>query len=317
VAKNKVLTSIEPILNDAKRISINLKKVKQFCERFQRRENPNWLGVSPFDLSILNPEQKLNFLFVLNSISFSYWGRPKWTVKYDGLEFDGAKGMIAGLARAITNGIQILNPSYLSEITQEQLEEILKGNVTISLIKERREILNELGKKTLQTYSGKFSKIVEKAGGDALEFVEIMLDEFPSFGDYSKYRGKDVYFNKRSQLLASDISRLFPGLLDKNANQLTACADYKLPQVLRRFGIFEYDEELSKKIDNQFEISKGSFDELEIRAKTIQAVEIIKGGLETKIPEITSAEINDYLWIAGQMKMPEDRPYHLTRTTSY
>ena len=103
----------------------------------------------------------------------------------------------------------------------------------------------------------------------------------------------------------------------KNIDKLTACADYKLPQMLRKFGILSYSLELSKKVDNKREIEQGSKEEVEIRANTIWAVELIKKELEKKIPEINSLHINDYLWLLSQDKSFKCKPYHLVRTTFY
>ena len=57
---------------------------------------------------------------------------------------------------------------------------------------------------------------------------------------------------------------------------------------------------------------KDSEEEVEIRANTIWANELIKKELKKKIPNINSIHVNDHLWLLGQCK-----PYHLTRTTAY
>lgn len=121
-------------------------------------------------------------------------------------------------------------------------------------------------------------------------------------------------------MLVSDIYQLFGGegygdLL--NVDQLTACADYKLPRVLRRLGILEYSEELAKQVDNKIEITKDSEEEIEIRANTIWAVELIRQGLLQIGQKVMPIGINDHLWLMSQNKLSDDRPYHLTRTTAY
>lgn len=52
-------------------------------------------------------------------------------------------------------------------------------------------------------------------------------------------------------------------------------ADYRVPQILRHVDIFEYSEDLSQKIDNEVELPYSSTDEVEIRACTVIAVEMI------------------------------------------
>lgn len=100
-------------------------------------------------------------------------------------------------------------------------------------------------------------------------------------------------------------------------NQITACADYKLPQILRKLEILEYAPILVEKIDNEIEIKKGSPEETEIRANAIWAVEFIKEEVKKRNPQIMSFQINDDLWLATQEKFDGDKPCHRTRTTAY
>jgi len=90
-----------------------------------------------------------------------------------------------------------------------------------------------------------------------------------------------------------------------------------LPQILRRFGILEYDNSLAGKIDGKIEILHDSEEEIGIRANTVWAVEFIKEFVKARNPEITSMGIDDHLWLASQEKFPDEKPYHRTRTTDY
>lgn len=317
---NKVLETTKFVLDNSEQIKINKSKIKDFCEVFGESHINHWLNEAPFDFSKLTEREKLHFLLVFNSISFTYWGEPKWTIEYKGEKFDGAWGMIASLGKAIENKKSIINPIYFKDISEKDFEEILKGNIKIPLFSERLRILREVGFILTRDFDGDFGNLVRKAKGDALRLVELILEHFPSFNDFSSYKGRKIYFQKRAQLLVADIYQMFNG--DgygkmKNLDEITACADYKLPMVLRKLGILEYSKEIRDKIDNKIEILKDSEEEIEIRANTIWAVDFIKDQLKKKIPKINSIHINDHLWLLGQIKNPKDKPYHLTRTIAY
>ncbi len=313
-AMEKILSSIQPVVENSKYVYINRAKIRDFSRNFNPQEIRQWLDFAPFEIKKLNTEDRVAFLFVLHSTSFCYWGNPKWSVGYKGKIYDGTWGLIASLGKAVEENKPILDPSYLRDIPQNEAKRIFRGNVKIPLFEDRLQLLRELGRVTAEKYGEDFSKIVENSNNDALKLVNVLMTDFHSFNDFSLYEGKPVYFQKRAQLLVSDISNVFKL---KNIEQLTACADYKLPKVLRENKILEYDKELSKKIDAQIEISKGSREEIEIRANTIFAVELIKKQLKNRIPEITSTQINDYLWMEGQKNSKNEKPYHLTRTTAY
>ncbi len=317
---NKVLETTKFVVDKSKLVLINKTAILDYSKEFHHKSTKHWLSAAPFNFSHFDEEQKLNFLLFFNAISFSYWSEPKWTIESDDQKYDGAWGMIVALGKAIDSGLPLLDFSYLAAINEETLEKILLGNTEISLIKERVKILNKIGKVICSRYEGKFSNLLKLAEGDCLRLLSIITKEFPSFEDISEFEGKEVFFLKRAQLLISDIYQIFngKGFGDlRNIDQLTACADYKLPQILRKVGILEYSPELSEKIDSKIEIPHDSQEEIEIRANTIWAVEYIKEEVLKNNPGILSTEINDHLWLLTQEKYPNDKPYHRTRTTAY
>ncbi len=314
---NKIIKTCQFVVNNAQHVVINNDKINNFCDSFNYFIINHWINESPFNINKLNIKDRLHFLLVFNAISFSYWGKPKWRIKYHLKEFDGAYGLISAIARAIENKIPILNAKFLSMIKPKELDNILKGNVKIPLFNERLSILREIGSILINDFDGDFRRLLEEANYDALKLLNLIVHHFPSFNDFSIYNSKKVYFFKRAQLLISDIAQSFNELTLSNISELTACADYKLPFILRRLGILSYSAYLSNKIDNQIQIKKDSAEEVELRASTIIAVDLITKRLKKKIKDINSIYVNDYIWLLSQKKLINDKPYHLTRTTTY
>lgn len=317
---NQILKTTKYVVENSTYVKINKTKIKEFCKTFNQSHINHWVNESPFDLKSLNEKDRLHFLLIFNSISFCYWGEPKWTVEYKGEKFDGAWGMMAALGKSIENKVPILNMKYLSNINEKDFEKITKANIKIPFFEERLRILKEISLVLLNKFKGDFYNVIKEADENAIELIELLITNFPSFNDSSLYKGKHIYFYKRAQLLISDIFQAFDGKSYgkfKNPEELTACADYKLPMVLRRLGILEYSKILAEKIDNKTEIIKDSEEEIEIRANTIWANEFIKQELKKTIPNINSIHINDHLWLLGQIKYPNNKPYHLTKTIAY
>ena len=100
-------------------------------------------------------------------------------------------------------------------------------------------------------------------------------------------------------------------------DELTAFADYKVPQILRKFGILEYSKNLAEKIDNKIEILRGSDEEIEIRANTIWAIELATRIIKKQFPQVNAFMVDRFFWFKGQQKSPDDKPYHRTRTIWY
>lgn len=317
---NEILETTKYVVDNSMSVSIDRDALVRVSGEFKEQNMIHWLEDSPIDFKKFSDEEKLNFVLIFSAISFSYWGSPKWTVEYEGKEIDGSYGLMMAIRRALEEGIPILDLKYLAALTREDFANILRANVEIPLLDERLKILNEIGSVLIAKYEGRFSALIEKGNKDVNVLRRLIISEMPSFEDSVNYKGKKIYFHKRSQVLISDICQLFNGQgygEFKNPNELTAGADYKLPQILRRFGVFVYSKELAEKIDNKVPLEAGSEEETELRANTIWAVEMMREEISKHRKDISAMSINDQLWVLTQTKKADDKPYHLVRTISY
>ncbi len=317
---NNILDTTRYVVDHAEHVAICRERIRECSWHVNGDHIPHWMSAAPWDLSHFSEEDKLHFLMIFDALSFCYWGEPKWTIEYTNNRYDGSWGMVIALGRSIQEGSALLNFEYCAQISREDFARILRGNVEISLFEERWRIIREIGKIMTQKYGGKVKNIIAKAGGDAQALVDLVVNDFPSFSDVSRYKGKNVFFHKRAQLLVADISRTCSGQSFsslQHLDQLSACADYKLPQILRKMGIIEYSTILSETVDQNIEIPHNSREEIEIRASTIWAVEYIKEEVKKQKPNSVSFEVNDYLWLAAQEKCADDKPYHHTKTIAY
>lgn len=90
--------------------------------------------------------------------------------------------------------------------------------------------------------------------------------------------------------------------------------DYQVPQVLNSKGVLKYSEDLQSKIDNKEEIPKGSEMEIEIRAGTVVACDLIAQQLNQP-----AYKIDWLLWQIGETEKKAGllKPHHRTITTFY
>jgi hypothetical protein len=208
----------------------------------------------------------------------------------------------------------------LAELSLSALKELLGGGGELQLLDQRVQNLNDLGKVLLEEYNGQASELVEAAGESAIALVRMLYRRLSSFRDVAKYRGHQIPFYKRAQIFAADLYGAFQGKKwghFADMHKLTAFADYKLPQVLRHLGILHYSSDLENMIDQQISIEAGSPEEVEIRANTIWAVELIRQELERIGEDLRAFEIDWILWNMGQDKAFKEKPYHRTVTIFY
>lgn len=263
------------------------------------------------------------YFLVLDSLNFCFWPAAetdRWEIDYEGERLSGYYGLAASLTRAVADGIPILEGEYLGGLTAADLSKILGGRGRLQLLEERLAILRETGRVLLGTYGGDPGRLPEDAAGSAANLVRLVTAAFPSFRDTAEYDGHPVYFYKRAQILAADLHGAFGGRgwgAFRDTDHLTAFADYKLPQVLRHLGILRYRERLARKVDRLELLQPGSPEEVEIRANTIWAVELIRRGMATAGLQVQALEIDWLLWNLGQQDAFRKKPYHRTRTIYY
>lgn len=317
---NPVLENIKHVVKNSSHVRIDQARLEEFCAGITPQVLKDETDLSQFDLVERDLASRVDFSVIVNSINFCYWGSPKWTVEHEGSQYDGAEGLVMALRRAIKLGYPMLDACFLKNISERDLKSVLRGNVEIPLFDERLRILRETGTVLSHRYDGHFIGWLRRADNDALRLVDVITSDILSYYDAALYKGREVIFNKRAQLVVSDISRILvgSGLAPlRDIGRLTAFADYKIPQVLRNKGILAYSEQLSDKVDNQVLIASGSEEEVEIRANMVWAVELMRSSLAPRIPWVTPALLDSYLWLLGQVKSPGDKPYHLTLGRGY
>ena len=267
-------------------------------------------------------ERTVNWLLVLDALNFCFWAEkdsPRWRIEYRGELLNGYWAEAASLTRAVEEGIPLWDAEYLSTMSSDVLAHIFRGEENIPLFEHRLQHIHEVGCILLERFQGQFARAVEQAQGSAVQLALLLTKNFSSFYDVASYRTHEVRFFKRAQICVADLFGSFHGKswgafydLDK----LTAFADYKLPQILRHFEVLEYDPTLAERIDNQKLLEQGGEEEVELRAATVWACELLRREITSRGHPITAAEIDQRLWLLSQ-NVTGMRPYHRTRTIYY
>lgn len=299
---------------------------KEAIVDFSRRLREGGIEVPPWNRTYHfyeGGQETVSYLLVLDSLNFCFWpasGASRWEITFGSRRLSGYFALAASLTRAIESGIPLTRAEYLAKLSFEKFREILGGRGELQLMGDRVKILNELGHILLEDYRGEASGLVEAAGGSAEKLVGLLVETLPSFRDVAEYLGQRVYFYKRAQIFCADIYGAFEGTgwgQFEDIDRLTAFADYKLPQVLRHLGILHYDDDLAQRIDRMVPLVVGGPEEIEIRANTISAVDMIREELARLGRPLRAFEVDWVLWNLGQHEEFTSRHHHRTVTIFY
>lgn len=324
-----MLSSTRPVVDRARHVRIDGDRVPSLADALGAEQDCAPLGFSD-DLHMRDGTSRTAaFTLVLDALNFCFWSadpQRRWRVRWCDDEYDGYWALVAALRRALEEGRDILNPRILAGLTIDDVALILRpgdpGTPEIPLLDLRHRHLVELGRGLLARYPGAdpVAALIESAHGSAVRLVRMVTEAFPSFNDVTTYSGDEVRFYKRAQILAADLHGAFGGAglgTFSDLSALTAFADYKVPQVLRGYGVLDYSADLARRIDGRRTIPMGSPEEVEIRAATVWACEELRSALAARGTTLRAFEVDWKLWQAGQTLPGGARPYHRTLTPFY
>lgn len=318
----EVLATAKRVAEKGRHVEINHEALKNFSREMAKNRHPvpTWDAEHHFQGK---EGETAAYLLVVDTINFCFWprkGEEKWKISYRGRTYSGYYGLSVSLKKAFESGIPINEASFLATLTLKQLRELMAGTGVLQLMEERLRNLQELGRVLLDKYHGRASDLVAASSGSAIQLVRRLVADLPSFRDQATYCDQDVFFYKRAQLFAADLHAALGGKGlggFRDMEELTAFADYKLPQVLRHAGVLDYVPDLAETVDLLTPLGPGSEEEVEIRANTIWAVELIRREMKHLGKEVTASEIDRLLWNLGQEDRFREKPYHRTTTLFY
>jgi len=91
------------------------------------------------------------------------------------------------------------------------LIKIIFNDVKIPLADERARILREMSTIVLNKFDGTFANVIKQADKSAVSLLNILTFNFPNFQDHSIYKGHQIHFYKRGQILIADVWGKFQG----------------------------------------------------------------------------------------------------------
>ncbi|KAH8872059.1 Queuosine salvage protein [Schistosoma japonicum] len=307
------LSSSLYIMQNAEHVSINLAGIQQLVEKICENSD------CPFNLNCwanqeLTPsatdERSIEWIFVTSLLNFSFWSNSlvNFEVLYRNKTYTGYWALCAAINRALDEGPDILNPKVYQSMTVEQLRHIFRSHTaeSIPLFDERLNTLKDAGKTLLEHFNGSFKNALFSCDNSAAKLLKLLFS-----------------FLKRAQILVGDMWLCFEGKgfgFFYDIEQITAFADYRVPQVLNYFGVIEYSKDLTTRILNGEEIANGSELEVEIRAATISAVHNIVKFMKSKNAKWNSILVDNFLWYYRRSHANEidaKVPMHRTRCIYY
>ena len=320
---SEVLSSVSKVIDQLEHLSINKDSIESVA---------NWLAYEEFPIpnSAAVRDDADDFIratMFMNTLNFAFTDFDK-SIKYEineeGKILSDSEAMYSQVNNAISSGIQLTDGNEMASISLHQLKNIFVGNIEMPMLKERVEILNEVGQKLVDSYEGDWINFInngpKKLYSDGDGLIERLIEEFPRFDDSSQFKGSNVKFYKLAQLafwvIHAEHSRSNYFKIE-DMNSMTAFADYIIPVALNLKKITTYTPQLDQKIKSGELIERDSDEEIEIRIASIYTTALLTESINEKRPDdkaIIIPQLDYRLW---KNYHATHYPHHLTYTTMY
>jgi hypothetical protein len=313
-----VLDSTRAVMEQARLVSVDNAAI----ERWARETSAVALKPSGHELIgelSASREGLANLVLLIDALNFCFWSANPLRFEWRGKTYERYEAMFVSMMLAARYEPRWRDAEYWVSVPSTELREVLTGKGELLLLDEREQIVRDTGRILLERFDGQFIHAIESVSGRAWPLAVLLMTEFDSFRDVATYRGQIVYFMKRAQICPLDIAACWQahghhGM--SGLEELTAFADYRVPQALRHLGIVKIEPALAELIDREEEIAVGSDAEIEIRAATIQAVDKMVMALEQAGKRVCAWEIDWYLWGLARSSAVQVK-HHRTRTFYY
>lgn len=109
-----------------------------------------------------------------------------------------------GLKTALLNDPHALDAVNLAQVSTATLTSWFYP-FTPPQLEERKRKVKELGEVLLHFFDGKALNLIQQANSSAVEAARLVISYFPGFRDHAVYKGEQVHFYKRAQILVGDV----------------------------------------------------------------------------------------------------------------
>ncbi|KAI6216094.1 Queuosine salvage protein [Aphelenchoides besseyi] len=318
-------------------VNINEQKIRETAELVYEATKKESLEKLEFHAHVLHPkfdnaEQQARWVMLADTINFAFWSAAGGAVEYDGKQYTGYYSAAALMKHAIDAGwYAILDPYCWQKMTMQECKQLFVDK--LPLMHLRLKAINEAGNVLVKKYDGLVLNLLKAADGSAQRLIQLLVRDFSSFRDGTRFEGKTLMFLKRAQIFAADVysalknDSTVPYAKFKDIDTLTMFADYRVPQVLYHMGVLEYDEKLKKRLFEFKTLPHGHKYETAIRGLSIYAVQKITSEVRRLCDErgelkrsINNADIDVFLWLHRRehaAEVEKSIPHHAVVTWFY
>jgi hypothetical protein len=318
---------LSEIVRRSHNVQIRWEKVAALAENLKqmavRQEVflPPWAdpGHFPDEFPLSNDDAAIQLFVVMIAQGYLHYQQDatgnlrQWSLTVGGKVREGVHAQYACSARAVRDGLDILDARYLAEMSTEDVRRFYldesTGEPNVPDLPGRRQRFQEVGRVLLAKYHGQALNLFLEARGFLFDdkgggLVQRLVKDFPlSYGDWpfcklSMTPARMLHDRRETQIPSSD--SYLAATVIHDPEHFEAGADVARPFALIRLGVLEIGSVLARQLQSREPIGR-AYDEL--RASAILVCREL-----SRLSEVASPHIAGELWATGFFRCPNCRP---------
>lgn len=129
------MDSFKYVVKNSQYINISYNSILKFTNLIKDLKYKHWSKELSIDL---NEKQWILLVFMIETMNFCFWEKPKWTIEYKGILYCGSNDLFYFIIKEIENNKKFLDIDYLNKLDFNSFKKIFNARQgTLSLLKER------------------------------------------------------------------------------------------------------------------------------------------------------------------------------------
>ena len=97
---NNIYNDIKYVVDNSRYVKINYQKLSEFISNFGMPNYKHWFA--DFDLK-LDEKEKILLVFIIESLNFCFWQKPKYKAVYHNEDFKGSESLFLRIIDEVEN----------------------------------------------------------------------------------------------------------------------------------------------------------------------------------------------------------------------
>ncbi|MFH1831975.1 MAG: queuosine salvage family protein [bacterium] len=161
-----VLKTAKLVVDNSKSVTINIQTVVTSSYRLNFQRIKSWFRSDFINLKMFTKQEKINFIYIVQAVFFTYWGIQAFTFTYGDYYWDAGYTFVTLFIRILSERQSIFDRKFLISFVRDEAQYLLSWNLPMPFYTDNMYIFKEIGFVFLSRFDGTFINILKKTDMD-------------------------------------------------------------------------------------------------------------------------------------------------------